>query len=40
VKWIGPQASSIFGTLVGLVVVIAAVGLLKNLMDRAQRATG
>jgi len=40
VKWIGPQASSIFGTLVGLVVVIAAVGLLKNLMDRAQRAAG
>ncbi len=40
VAWIGTYASGIFSSLVGLVVVIAAVGLLKNLMDRAQRSTG
>ena len=37
---LGTYASGIFGSLAGLIVVIAAVGLLKNLMDRAQRSTG
>ena len=37
---VGPFAAGIFSSLAGLVVVIAAVGLLKNLMDRAQRAAG
>jgi hypothetical protein len=37
---LGGYASGIFSSLAGLIVVIAAVGLLKNLMDRAQRSTG
>ena len=37
---VGPFAAGIFSSLAGLIVVIAAVGLLKNLMDRAQRSTG
>jgi hypothetical protein len=37
--WIGPQVSGIFGELVNLIIVIAAVGILKNLMDRAESNT-
>ena len=37
---LGGYASGIFSSLAGLIIVIAAVGLLKNLMDRAQRSTG
>ncbi|MFT7517058.1 MAG: hypothetical protein ACI84O_000846 [Myxococcota bacterium] len=37
---LGSYASGIFTALTGLVVVIAAVGLLKNLMDRARVSAG
>jgi len=37
---VGGYASGIFGTLATFIIVIAAVGLLRNLMDRASRAAG
>ena len=37
---LGIYASGIFSSLAGLIIVIAAVGLLRNLMDRAKNATG
>jgi hypothetical protein len=41
IPWgLGGYASGIFSGITGFIIVIAAVGLLKNLMDRAQRAAG
>ncbi|MDP6962609.1 MAG: hypothetical protein QGF46_00425 [Planctomycetota bacterium] len=37
---LGGYASGIFTSLAGLIVVIAAVGLLKNLMDRTRMSVG
>ena len=37
--WIGAYVGGIFEALVGLITVIAAVGILKNLMDRAEANT-
>ena len=39
IPWIGAYVGGIFGALVGLITVIAAVGILKNLMDRAEANT-
>jgi hypothetical protein len=36
--WIGTQVAAMFGNLVNLVLVIAAVGMLKNLTDTAQES--
>jgi hypothetical protein len=40
IPWdLGGYASGIFSEIAGFIIVIAAVGLLKNLMDRAQNST-